>query len=673
MKNLVHIIAVCLVAVTTFVGCKQSKIGNNDDAQQFDSIFGNLLAQSPAKAYAMTDSLLCSTDDSCQYYYILSYQAISRLAQNSDVKSFARQSQNIESYLNRNIEDSLCPKWRVTKRNVLKFKGLVYHHQKMMDSSMFYLSQVPNYELPKQLPMAYLNLADSYNQSGQYVKGAEMSRHAMQANDSLGKPVPPELIYLSLGFSYLKINEFDQAKLYFDKSRDFLNRMTEADKYILANNYGNLYYYIENYNKALKYFKLAYNHAKNISYQSIDNIVPVYNLAEIYILLNEPDSAKMCLDGIDKTLKGYDIPVFREHLLTLKLAYNLICKNYPSAKAVIDNMQKDILPIDLHIIRDKYVQEYYEKTGGYKDAYRLSQINRQLGDSLHRKADKSKIADIYLRYKQDTTIIAQEKRIAMKEGEMQKNRIIWIFIVIVTIIGAVSIYLRMRRQRTEMIRKHMEKLIKIRMENVRNCLTPHFSFNIINHEIENYHEDDPHRKNLISLCKILRRSVEATDKITQTLAEELEFVNAYIQLETNSWNDFEYKLNIADGIDIQKITIPTMFIQIPVENAIKHGLKGVDGCRRLHVTIEKNSPNITIVIENNGLTYQPKMITSNTGTGLKVIYQTILFLNSIKSDTVHFHIGQGTMPGSTPNRAGTKVMITIPTQFDYSVLSPNSK
>ena len=471
----------------------------------------------------------------------------------------------------------------------------------------------------------------------------------------------------------MKIGEFEQAELYFDKSKDFLNKMTESDKYILANNYGNLYYFLKDYPKALKYFKLAYQHAKNTSYQSIDNVVPVYNLAETYILTNEPDSAKMCLDGIERTLKGYDIPVFREHLLTLQLAYHITSNNRAAAKSVIDDMQPNILPIDLQMIRDKYIQEYYEKSGVYKDAYRLSQANKRLSDSLNRVADKSKITDIYMRYKQDTTIIAQEKRIAMKEGEMQKTRIIWIFIAVGLVLLAITIYMRMRRQRAEILRKHMENLVKMRMENVRNCLTPHFSFNIINHEIENYNENDPHRKNLISLCKILRRSVEATDKITQTLAEELEFVDAYIELETNTWDDFEYKLDVEEGIDINKITIPTMFIQIPVENAIKHGLKGVDGCRRLHVTIEKNSPNITIVIENNGLTYQPKMITSNTGTGLKVIYQTILFLNSIKSDTVHFHIGQGTMPGSTPNRAGTKVMITIPTQFDYSVLSPNSK
>ena len=184
MKRLIHIIAICLLFTITTTCCKQNERGNKDDELRFDSIFSALLGQDPAKAYELTDSLLGVASDSSQYYYILSYQAISRLAQNSDVKSFFAQSKKIESFLHRNPNDSLQTKWRVTMRNTLKYKGFSYHHQKMTDSSMYYLAQVPRYELSNQIPLAYLNLADAYNQSGQYVKGAEMSRHAMQANDS---------------------------------------------------------------------------------------------------------------------------------------------------------------------------------------------------------------------------------------------------------------------------------------------------------------------------------------------------------------------------------------------------------------------------------------------------------------------------------------------------------
>ena len=65
--------------------------------------------------------------------------------------------------------------------------------------------------------------------------------------------------------------------------------------------------------------------------------------------------------------------------------------------------------------------------------------------------------------------------------------------------------------------------------------------------------------------------------MTVTLSEELDFVDAYVQLECDRWGDnFEYIKRISDDIDLEREIIPSMFLQIPVENAIKHGLRGIE-------------------------------------------------------------------------------------------------
>ena len=70
-----------------------------------------------------------------------------------------------------------------------------------------------------------------------------------------------------------------------------------------------------------------------------------------------------------------------------------------------------------------------------------------------------------------------------------------------------------------------------------------------------------------------------------------------------------------------------MIIQIPVENAIKHGLRGTEGKKMLAIDIEDKENDTVITVRNNGTGYKPRLMSSGTGKGLKVIYQTIELLN----------------------------------------------
>lgn len=40
-------------------------------------------------------------------------------------------------------------------------------------------------------------------------------------------------------------------------------------------------------------------------------------------------------------------------------------------------------------------------------------------------------------------------------------------------------------------------------------------------------------------------------------------------------------VKIEEDLDIQQVVIPSMVVQIPVENALKHGLAGIDGLKFL--------------------------------------------------------------------------------------------
>lgn len=94
------------------------------------------------------------------------------------------------------------------------------------------------------------------------------------------------------------------------------------------------------------------------------------------------------------------------------------------------------------------------------------------------------------------------------------------------------IILYRKRQRDREQWRLQTAITSLRLENVRNRISPHFIFNVLNREM-NLHKDEEESKNLIGLTKLLRRNLELTECLSVSLADELDFVNTYVALEEN--------------------------------------------------------------------------------------------------------------------------------------------
>ena len=73
----------------------------------------------------------------------------------------------------------------------------------------------------------------------------------------------------------------------------------------------------------------------------------------------------------------------------------------------------------------------------------------------------------------------------------------------------------------------------LRLENIRNRLSPHFIFNVLNQG-----GGKPQGRGKAgawsSLVKLMRRNLELAEQLCVTLTEELDFVKTYIDLERRS-------------------------------------------------------------------------------------------------------------------------------------------
>lgn len=173
------------------------------------------------------------------------------------------------------------------------------------------------------------------------------------------------------------------------------------------------------------------------------------------------------------------------------------------------------------------------------------------------------------------------------------------------------------------------------------------------------------KQELSSLVKLMRRNLELAEQLCVTLAEELDFVKTYINLERRSLGpDFHSELKIEKDVKPEQIRIPSMMIQIPVENAVKHALREKEGERNLWVSVCRRGNGICIKITDNGGGYRPDSRNRGTGTGMKVIMQTIQILNNKNKEAIDVSVHNVSLQSG---EMGCEVTFWLPDNYDYRI------
>lgn len=88
-------------------------------------------------------------------------------------------------------------------------------------------------------------------------------------------------------------------------------------------------------------------------------------------------------------------------------------------------------------------------------------------------------------------------------------------------------------------------------------------------------------------------------KLYVTLAEELDYIRAYIEIYKKRFPG-KYTLQIHAGEGTKENRIPKLTLQPVVENAVKHGMSKKEGPGILRITVT-DGQDLMIVIEDNGV------------------------------------------------------------------------
>jgi sensor histidine kinase YesM len=176
-----------------------------------------------------------------------------------------------------------------------------------------------------------------------------------------------------------------------------------------------------------------------------------------------------------------------------------------------------------------------------------------------------------------------------------------------------------KREESLLAQKNLEnQLREIKLQALESRLHPHFLFNTLN-GIAALVEEHPLRAQdaVIQLSDLLRFSLEANMQKVISMDDELALLKKFIAIEKMRYEDqLAFTLKIDPAIDVKKEIMPPLIFQPIVENAIKHGFKGLQS----KLSIEMDIQPYVIFIKNNGAS-----LTGNEaeGNGLKIVRQRL--------------------------------------------------
>lgn len=554
----------------------------------------------------------------------------------------------------------------------INMEGNIYGRRGYMDSAENCFRKA--YELRLQgkktgfIPDILMNLADANNRQGKLDVGAFWYRKALLLCDSLN--LPPEKkypIYYGLAQGYMTLRDYEQCDRYYNLAAASYDDMLPDEKHFYLNNRGNSYYYRGDYITAIKYFRKVLDLVEDYPDMLWALNLTYLNLSDCFLKLDETDSAAIYLDRCEPFFKELGVTTALYYIDTQNIELALKRHDFSKARRLLmkSGIPTDVDPDMLHI-RNKNLELFFEETGNYKQAYKYLKENNRLDDSIRNERVRMHTADLTLRYQQDSTLMAHKVLFQKKENEvlvLRQTRFVILAVAIVALLVAVFIYLYNRKKRALILAKNRRIVSSLRLENIRNRLSPHFIFNVLNQEIVSRKENE--QRELAALVKLMRRNLELAEQLCVTLAEELDFVKTYIDLERRSLGaDFHLIIEIGEDVHSEQVLLPSMLIQIPVENAVKHALRDKEGERNLWISIHRRENGICIRVTDNGGGYRPGSRNRGTGTGMKVIMQTVQILNMKNKESIDVSIHNISLPGG---EIGCEIVFLLPDKYNYEI------
>lgn len=190
------------------------------------------------------------------------------------------------------------------------------------------------------------------------------------------------------------------------------------------------------------------------------------------------------------------------------------------------------------------------------------------------------------------------------------------YALILTVTYLVDARERIARQAIETARLN-EKLSEAQLAALRRQIEPHFVYNTLN-SISGLIRDrrnDAAVSMIVGLSEFLRRTSEDSHRTQVALAEEVEYVQRYLELQKMR---FAERLQASVDIppELLRAQVPNLLLQPLVENAIKHGIARRVAGGTVRVSGARSNGTLYLSVYNDCASPLPDWPASPTGVGI---------------------------------------------------------
>ena len=472
---------------------------------------------------------------------------------------------------------------------------------------------------------------DIYLDIGNYSSALHYYLEALKNNEKAGDIEGKGISHNSLGITYSRLKNWPKTEYHYKKALGFANKLNSSNGVLAClNNLGEVFIESKKLDTAKVYLERALLISKKQSHRMAEGAI-LANLARIEMEEMRPEKSLLyASEGIkihkeinDKTGLMLDYLFLGELFYSTRKYVMAIKENEKGLRIAIEQNRLESI-----VSAYRQLSKCFEEMEEYAKALDASKEYIHWSDSLLSFEKFSKINQL------EASFAIEKEKAKIERLEKEKilnaeilNQQIWKFkylILSACLLTAIAIllYIRFRqksnwlallKKKNETIEKQNDDMREqntliesvnkdLRGKALRAQMNPHFIFNALNsiqYLIANHNSEEAF-KYLSKFSVLLRKVLENVDETTIPIAEELEMLQLYIELEALRFDDnFQYKIELSE--QAKKSSIPPMIIQPFVENAIVHGLLSKPSDRRLDIKLSMKEAKVICQVTDNGI------------------------------------------------------------------------
>ncbi|MEP4534237.1 MAG: histidine kinase [Cyclobacteriaceae bacterium] len=509
--------------------------------------------------------------------------------------------------------------------------GNVYHSIGNMPQALeYFLKALKFFEIIRDSKSAHsckANISEIYLSLKEYKKAMPLVRETnayyLKNNIRTGKRNG----YNRLGLIFKAEGETDSAFYYLRLARKLAIEHNEVPQLArIEVTIGDLYFDNAQFKNAIKYYRDGLANYESVKGDPEEILVVVSNLAYCYAVLKDFSKVQIFQSRAEKLAEKSE---------SIEFKINFYENSY-KIDSILGNPSIALLSFQ-----------------------RLTALNQLL---LNQEKSKQ-LTEMETKYeteKKEAEIASLSQQASIQQLQIQqKNQTMLIGVVVFLLLAAVIYFiyreknLRNQRSQTELEQRFL-----------RSQLNPHFIFNALL-AIQNFmlKNDGPKAAlYLTKFSKLMREILESSRQEFIPLESEVELITNYLDIHKMRLNDaFNYSIEIDDQIDPETDTIPPMFVQPFVENAIEHGMADKKEGGLIEIKFQKSENHISIKILDNGKGLISTESKNHKSLASTIIRERMALFNKTLKNKIQLVLDN--IQHENGEIAGTKVELKVP--FSY--------